>query len=95
MKLQKKFFFKYELQKKGFGSDALRNEKLSDSNYHIEKQKIELVLAYRVLQFAIFKENQFPRGSFRYEKWKQCNKLPRVINGPSLFDKVLKLARDC
>lgn len=77
------------------GSGALRIEKLSDDNYHIWKQEIELVLAYREVDVAVIEENQFQRGCPEYTKWKQCDKMARAIIGLSLSDDMLEHVREC
>lgn len=50
------------------GPGARRIEKNTDYDYHMPKQKLELVLAYRELGAAISNKNLFQLGSFRYVK---------------------------
>lgn len=71
------------------GSGAFRIEKVSDDNYHIWKQNVELVLAYRNVNVAIFERHQFPRGSSEFAKWKQFDKMARAIIAQSLSDGML------
>lgn len=80
---------------KMIGSGAHCIEKLSDYNYHILKQKIELVLAYREVDIAVFQENLFQRDSVEYTKWMQCDKMTWAIIGLSFSDDMLEHVGDC
>lgn len=50
------------------GSGALCIAKLFDDNFHIWKQKIEVIFPYREIDVAVFDGVQFPRGSSEFAK---------------------------
>lgn len=75
-------------------SGALQIEKIFDYNYHVWKQRIELVLAYREVDDAIFKENAFQRDRPEFAKWNQSDKMACAIIGLSLFDDMLEHVRE-
>lgn len=72
----------------------MKIEKLTESNYHVWKQKIELVLTYRDVDLVVTEENFHEEGSPEYEKWVRADKLAQAIIGLTLSDDMLEHVRE-
>lgn len=69
-------------------------EKLSDSNFHVWKQKVQLILSFRELEDHITDEpaSSAPDDS---EKWSKDDAKAKAIIGLSISDDHLQLTGDC
>lgn len=72
---------------------SVKIEKLDESNFHIWKQKIDLILAYREVDHVVSETNPHVDGSPEHSKWKQSDKVARAVIGLSLSDEMLNHVR--
>lgn len=79
--------------KKLGGSCGTAIDKLKESNSHVWKQKINLILTYREVDSVRFQPNTFQEGSPEYLQWIQCDKLASAVTGLSLSDDMLEHVR--
>lgn len=74
-------------------NSGFNTEKLTDSNYHVWKQKIELVLAFRERSDHL--ENRSgPSNNADLSIWTKNNAKAKAIIGNSLSAEYLKQVRD-
>lgn len=74
-----------------FGS--IKIDKLTDSNFHIWKQKIDLILTYREVDEVASQDNPHKSGTPEFKKWTQLDKQARALIGLSLSDEMLEHVR--
>lgn len=74
-------------------SSGFKIEKLSDSNYHVWKQKIELVLAFRELSDHL-ESRPVPTNNADLSIWLKNDAKAKAIIGLSLSDEHLEHVRD-
>ena len=74
-------------------SGMFKIEKLTESNYHVWRQKIELILAFREIDHLI--EVGRPSEQVDSEKWTKDDAKARAIIGLTLSDEHLEHIRDC
>ena len=67
----------------GFG--GFKIEKLGDDNFHVWKQKVELVLAFRELEDHIT-EHELPSAPDKLREWKRRDAKARAVIGLTLSD---------
>ncbi len=67
-------------------------EKLSDSNYHVWKQKILHLLALKDLEYLI--EDDPPADAADLSTWAKRDKKAQAVIGLSLSDQLLENLRD-
>lgn len=78
------------------GAGMFKIEKLSESNFHVWKQKVELILAFRELDDHIGDSaSASPREDPQYETWVRSDAKARAVNGLTLSDEHLEHVRDC
>jgi transposase InsO family protein len=70
-------------------------EKLSESNFHVWKQKVELILAFRELDDHIGEHARSPSESALAEKWLKDDAKARAVIGLTLSDEHLEHVSDC
>lgn len=75
-------------------SSGIKVEKLNENNFHIWKQKINLVLMYRDVDHVVKTQDVPEQGSEEFHKWNQCDRTARAIIGLSLSDQLLEHVRD-
>lgn len=73
-------------------SGGFKIEKLSESNFHVWKQKIELVLAFRELSEHL--DHDRPLSNSDEQQWHRDDAKARAIIGLSLSDEHLEHVRD-
>lgn len=80
-----------------YDKSGIKIDKLNRSNYHIWKQKIELILAHREVDDVVDELNPFSptKDPVEYKKWEQRDKQARVLIGLSLSDDMLENIRGC
>ena len=77
------------------GSSRMFNiDKLSDSNFHVWKQKVHLILAFKELEDNIADPPAGPQDGDS-EKWSKDDAKTRAIIGLSISDDHLQLIGDC
>lgn len=54
-----------------FGGGSFKIEKLGESNFHVWKQKVELVLSFRELDIHIRKDAQEPTENDEKTAWQK------------------------
>ena len=78
------------------GSSGLfKIEKLSESNYHVWKQKVELILAFRELDDHISDSASPPSVDPEHDSWIRADAKARAVIGLTLSDEHLEHVRDC
>ena len=71
-------------------------EKLRESNFHVWKQKVELILAFRKLDDHIRDSVSIPlRTDPLHETWVKADAKERAVIGLTLSDGHLEHVRDC
>ena len=71
-------------------------EKLSESNFHVWKQKVELILAFRELEDHISDSvSSPPPNDLAYDSWVKADAKARAVIGLTLSDEHLEHVRDC
>ena len=75
-------------------SGMFKIEKLSDSNFHVWKQKVQLILSFRELDDHIADEPAPPPPDDS-EKWSKDDAKAKAIIGLSISDDHLQLTGDC
>jgi len=70
-------------------------EKLSESNFHVWKHKVELIFAFRELDSHIDDSTRRPTDSAELEKWTKDDAKARAIIGLTLSDDHLEHVREC
>ena len=70
-------------------------EKLSESNFHVWKQKVELILQFKELGAHIEDSEKQPTGSDDAEKWFKDDAKAKAVIGLTLSDEHLEHVRDC
>lgn len=68
--------------------------KLTENNFHVSKQKIELILTFREVDHVTSERNPHIDGTDYYKKWLQKDKLARAIIVLSLSDDMLEHVRE-
>lgn len=72
---------------------AVKVEKLTEHNFYVWKQKVELILAYREVDHVVSERNPHDEGSGEYKEWVQSDKVARAVIGLSLSDDMLEHIR--
>ena len=75
------------------GLGGFKIEKLGDSNFHVWKQKVELVLAFRELDDLITEQTP-PDDADEVLKWKKKDAKAKAVIGLTLSDEHLDHVRD-
>ena len=70
-------------------------EKLTESNFHVWKQKVELILAFREIDEHIDDSAARPTAQTELEKWLKDDAKARAVIGLTLSDEHLEHVRDC
>ena len=76
-------------------SGMFKIEKLSESNFHVWKQKVELVLAFRELDDHISDSVSAPQTDPEHAVWVKADAKARAVIGLTLSDEHLEHVRDC
>ena len=74
-------------------SPTVKIEKLTDENFHVWRQKIDLLLTYREGDHVISTRNPYEMGTSDYKTWVQHDKIARAIIGLSISDDMLEHIR--
>ena len=77
----------------GLGLGGFKIEKLGDNNFHVWKQKVELVLAFRELEDFITEQTP-PTDSDELLKWKKKDAKAKAVIGLTISDEHLDHVRD-
>lgn len=74
--------------------NGLRVEKLTESNFHTWKLKIQLLLSYRELEQFIEQHDPHPPDSDLWKEWRKKDRKTMAIIGLSLCDIPLEHVAD-
>ena len=78
------------------GGGSVRIEKLTDSNFYVWKQKIQLLLALKdVSEHVTEREHPGVPESDEHKQWLRSDNKAKAIIGLSLSDEHLEHVRDC
>ena len=77
------------------GGGIPKIEKLSESNFHVWKQKVELILAFKELNLHIGDSAGKPSASDEPDAWFKQDAKAKAIIGLTLSDEHLEHVRDC
>lgn len=77
------------------GLSSLKIDKLRDNNFHVWKQKIELVLSFRDLSDHIVEGAAAPREEEKAAEWSRNDSKARAVIGLTIPDEYLEMVRDC
>lgn len=68
-------------------------EKLTEHNFHVWKQKIDLIIAYREVDHVVSERNPYDEGSSEHKRWVRSDKVALPVIGLSLSDDMLEHVR--